>query len=225
MHSSQQRLCRSADQAFSELVEKFCFATGGGTGAYFGTDNCFALGVAAWPRSTSLSSRAFQTTGPTAPLSIYVPPGFAVGREVIPPPIATKGDDFFEYIAPSQEKAEVAFGRISWDRKDEPADFVRVPLNICPADPDGAVKDFGQLPDLIRFFCERVWGLKRPRLLISVTGSSEDCDLRMEDRKALLSVRPFPCPLRIALPLTGSTLSGGLRKCALFLHLRACRAS
>ena len=31
-----------------------------------------------------------------------------------------------------------------------------------------------------RFFCTRVWQLKRPNLLISVMGSSHECDIQME---------------------------------------------
>eukprot|EP00961_Rhodomonas_salina_P256443 3465544-Rhodomonas_salina.2 len=41
------------------------------------------------------------------------------------------------------------------------------------------------LPHLLRFFLQRVWGLRRPGMLISVVGSSGDLDLRPDQHKKL----------------------------------------
>jgi len=42
------------------------------------------------------------------------------------------------------------------------------------------------LSGLIKVFAERVWGLQRPRLVVSLVGSSSDFDLSPEDRQTLL---------------------------------------
>ncbi|KAJ1486491.1 hypothetical protein T484DRAFT_1789558, partial [Baffinella frigidus] len=147
-------------------------------------------------------------------MNLFVPAGFANGRELMVPPNGSRGDDFKAFVEPHfQHERKLSFGRISWDSAVNPAQYVRVPLKEClPAlaspsknAPREAARephnqrrrvgrgelhtesDFGALPDLMKFFCERVWKLKRPKLLISVMGSSQECDIQMEDREALLN--------------------------------------
>jgi len=109
-------------------------------------------------------------------MNLFVPQGFANGRE-LPKIIPASRELDFEAWVGAAEEPEVAFGRISWDAAQEPVSYVRIPLSIA----DNAHhhhhhrhshRHLGSLPELARFFAERVWCLKRPRLLISVVGYS-----------------------------------------------------
>ena len=196
-----------SEEAFQKQVEAFCLYTGGGIGSYFGPEQCFAMGV------KCARIGGFDVDGNArGGMNLFVPAGFAGGRELPPPPVSSRGDDFRTFVEPHfVQERKVAFGRISWDANINPSCYVRVPVKeVCaptrsgearlqhgaspPKVPAGSIETwanssegFGALPDLLRFFCERVWRLKRPKLLISVCGSSEDCDIQMQDRQALLS--------------------------------------
>lgn len=60
------------------------------------------------------------------------------------------------------------------------------------------------LPHLLRFFTERVWGLTRPNVLISVVGAGAELDLRESQRRKIAGI------MDVALETGAWVLTNGL---------------
>eukprot|EP00961_Rhodomonas_salina_P166148 2238886-Rhodomonas_salina.2 len=172
-------------------VATFCFETGGGHGTWLrsGDGQSFGLGVEQMLGSSPADvggsdidrdappEPAPQPDGPSSVggmpsgVRITMPAGFAEGRDVRhlrQDPKRKQGPQTWDRLLRVPFARAVAFGRISWDSMEEPANFIR-----CSTRSSEAV-----LPHLLRFFAESVWGLKRPGMIISCVGTASDLDLR-----------------------------------------------
>ena len=173
-------------------VKTFVLETGGNKGTIFGGDGCFAVGVEKEELVHDIRT-GVRTMG------LFVPKGFSEGREVKPPEAPSKGQTFEEFLdKPSPN--HVAFGRISWDCKAEPANYIRIPSNLLPenyqrtttlvdASQAATQSDTWALPHLLTMFAQRVWCLKQPKLVISMVGSTLDfdLDLNVHERNAIFN--------------------------------------
>lgn len=78
----------------------------------------------------------------------------------------------------------VGSGTMHWKQREEKSfSYVRVSRlgGVGSVDGGGSVN-----PHLLRFYIERVWGLKRPKLFVSVTGAAKDFDLADAPKEKLL---------------------------------------
>lgn len=174
------------DEELVEEVKRFVRETGGGAGVWCGNGRVFGLGVRKLDAMSVRSRRvrdceAEEGEGAAGAASSEVqavlPHGFGEGREILKPPQPNKKKMKFEEFIRGPPKA-IAFGRVSWDQQREPVNFVRITSQ----------GNSMAVSQLLRFFAENVWGLVRPRLLISVFGSSLEMDLKLEHQKKLSAI-------------------------------------
>ena len=183
--------------SYDEQVKTFCLDTGGNNGAVFGTDGCFAVGV-------QQEDLVHDMRTGVRKVGLFVPKGFAEGREVWKCGQPSKDMTFEEFLKPPTA-SHSAFGRISWDSKAEPANYIRISPGLLQGQHvhhnalksgvhsmqmDSEVQDVSEgrwaLPHMLIFFAERVWNLKPPKLVISMVGSSStDFDMNVLDRNAI----------------------------------------
>lgn len=97
------------------------------------------------------------------------------------------------------------YGKMVWESRleIERAGYVRLTKRGEPA-------DFGN-PHLVRFLLERVWGVKRPKLLITVTGGARDFELGNEQKDELLQGLTEAAKSVGAWFITGGTATGIMR--------------
>lgn len=168
-------------------IQSFCLATGGNFGSLFGSKGCFAVGV-------TQEELVFDIRSGSRQMGIFVPKGFCEGRELRETPMPSKDTLFQDFVSAPDAKAcaPSAFGRICWDPKAEPANYIRVPPNLLLDRQDRtgnrrAAMEGWALPSMLAFFAERVWCLKAPKLLISMIGSSTDFEMNVLHRNQVLS--------------------------------------
>lgn len=182
---------------FDTQVKAFCISTGGGTGSIFGGVGCFALGV-------TQEELVYDVRTGIRHLGIFVPKGFCEGRTMRQAPIPSRDIAFDEYIK-SPCASSCSYGRICWDPKSEPSNFIRVAPELLKSAPKtGTLKSVGNLnskgsfhsavstrswalPQLLAFFAERVWCIKPPKLLISLIGSTTDFEMNVIERNQILN--------------------------------------
>jgi hypothetical protein len=190
--------CKQAQAVFDAQVKDFCLETGGNKGTMFGADGCFAVGVQQEDLVHDLRTGVRK-------VGLFVPKGFSEGREVKTPACPSKNMTFEEFLKPPSS-THAAFGRISWDSKAEPSNYIRVPPSLLAGqqDPQSVMRSPAKsvrdpvaqdqnelpgahwpLPHLLAFFAERVWNLKPPKLVISMVGSSQAFEMNVLDRNAI----------------------------------------
>ena len=116
-----------------EQIARFVKTTGGGQGAFFEDDSqhIFALGVTK------------QVTREGDKASIFVPKGFAEGRD-LPHHLSRTDAAWSEFVSPARF-GSVAFGRVNWDPKTDPAQYVRISQELLNRDisPDAGEDEEG----------------------------------------------------------------------------------
>ena len=116
-----------------EQIARFVKTTGGGQGAFFEDDSqhIFALGVTK------------QVTREGDKASIFVPKGFAEGRD-LPHHLSRTDAAWSEFVSPARF-GSVAFGRVNWDPKTDPALYVRISQELLNRDvgPDAGEDEEG----------------------------------------------------------------------------------
>ena len=70
-------------------------------------------------------------------------------------------------------------------------------------------------PHLIRYYMERVWKLKRPGVIISVTGGAKSFDMRSEEKDELMKAIMDETRKLDVWFITGGTKSGIMQVCTL----------
>jgi len=193
---------KQAQASYDAQAKTFCLDTGGNKGAMFGTDACFAVGV-------QQEDLVHDIRTGVKKVGLFVPKGFAEGREVWKCGQPSKDMTFEEFLKPPTA-SHSAFGRISWDSKAEPANYIRISsellqgqhvqhcslkssrlnsgfqsIHMAPSVQEVSERPWA-LPHMLIFFAERVWNLKLPKLVISMVGSSStDFDMNVLDRNAI----------------------------------------
>ena len=79
----------------------------------------------------------------------------------------------------------LGFGRIKFADQDLPANYVRVPWRLKPSGQSGGTDFYHTHPQLLLYYCENVWNLQRPRILISITGGAVDFPMNEEKERVL----------------------------------------
>jgi hypothetical protein len=71
------------------------------------------------------------------------------------------------------ENQGLGFGRIQFPEDKDPKPYIRVPW-ISKESKTSNVANVSTDPRLLLHFVERVWGLERPNLVVSITGGAQD---------------------------------------------------
>ena len=101
------------------------------------------------------------------------------------------------------DRQGLGFGRIEFPEDKDPKPFIRVPWNT---NRDSISTD----PRLLLDFVERVWGLERPNLVVSITGGALDMKTSDELQLVLLDLVSFA--RKTSAWLTTGGTNGGIMK-------------